>query len=285
MPFCRSCYPSHFPAHSQPEEFVVSSDTGSETSTASASLAEREWDSLFFPDFACCVLPKASSSEREAASKRGEPLTASFRLEVDHMPPPERPKADVKHLIVDDMQIPDLTLEQIETGLETDAVVLGYLEQFSHATDISLSAWCDAPGGIRVRRAQFTMPVPQEVPPALARLISIPQASRATMLLGIVAAAADELLVLLQQCMHDVPYGENFRVHETMSFRPRAGGGVTFSKWTLVKWVKSLPFMMAPMRPITESKTAAGSHGGAEAFIRGLREAAASAGQSDDSET
>lgn len=231
---------------------------------------EPEWDSLFFPGINCS---RPMAMDSDACSEEVLISHNSFRVELDQMPTPQRPQGDEKHLIVDDQHVPDLTIGKIEDALQSDSVVLGYLQNFSKASDISLSAWCTAPGGVRVRRAHFTMPVPQEIPGALARLISLPQASKATMLLGFVAAGADELLVVLQQCTHDVPYGENFRVHETMSFRPHAEGGVTFSKWTVVRWIKALPFMMAPMRPITESKTAAGSPGGAEAFLHWLRQA------------
>merc|ERR1711920_1046726 len=243
---------------------------------------ERE-GSLNFAGLLCCSTPTNQESEEvqveeteEAGSRKvhvvERDLSQSFALEVSHMPPPAIPN-DPPHLVIKDRHIPDLTLEQLEDALLSDSMFEQYLAESTRSFDISLSFWGTAPGGLRVRRAHFTMPVPQEVPPALARLIKLPQNSKATMVLGF-SKSAEELLVFIQQVTHDVPCGENFRVQETMRFCPHPQGGLVLNKWTLVKWVKALPWMMAAMRPITESKTAAGSVPATDAFVEAVRKAA-----------
>merc|ERR1711920_831479 len=242
---------------------------------------ERE-GSLNFAGLLCCSTPTNQESEEvqveeteEAGSRKvrvvERDLSQSFALEVSHMPPPAIPN-DPPHLVIKDRHVHDLTLDQLEDALLTDGMFEQYLAESTGSFDISLSFWGTAPGGIRVRRAHFTMPVPQEVPPALARLIKLPQTSKATLVLGFLHSG-EELLVFIQQVTHDVPCGENFRVQETMRFNPHPEGGLVLNKWTLVKWVTALPWVMAPMRPILEAKTAATSAPATDDFLNAVHQA------------
>lgn len=259
-----------------------SSDESAATATTHVSSPthgySREWDSFFFPQWArscCSVTNIESDSDAPSDEVEGLCLTASFREEVDLIPAVVVPSGTTD-LIVDRQSIPGLSTEMLAKAVMQDSVLDGYLTQFSKATDVSLTTWFDSPcvGGVRVRRATFTMPVPQDVPAAIARLAAVPETSKATLVLGYFARSPDELLIFLQQATHDVPYGSAFRVNETMAFQDAAGGGSIFSKWTSVRWVHDLPWYAAAMKPITESKTKAGSPAGGEAFLRMLREAA-----------
>mmetsp|Transcript_104458 Transcript_104458/g.204884 ORF Transcript_104458/g.204884 Transcript_104458/m.204884 type:complete len:332 (+) Transcript_104458:89-1084(+) len=242
---------------------------------------DREWDSMFFPQLAraCCAADGEGVTDEEdlavpVKSTRDARMTASFRLETELLPQPSRPPSDSSDLIIHEQQLRTVTVDQLREAIQKDDVIEGYLEQFAQAWDISITNWTNSPAGLRVRRAEFTMPVPQEVPAAIARLVAVPSASKATIVMGFVSTSPDELLVLLQQCTHDVPYGQAFRVQETMSFRTASGGGSTFSKWTSVRWIQDLPWIAKAIKPITESKTRAGSPAGGQAFIKVLQEAA-----------
>jgi len=258
---------------------------------------EQPPDSLHFPGlFHCCGPTLAASGvccgdgeesevERDLGDAAATPgrrrprvveereLTQSFRLEVDHMPELAAPDSDPQHLIVDEQRLEGLTLDAVEDALLDDTVMQDYLEGYSKSYDISLSDWGTTPGGVRVRRARFTMPVPQDVPAAIARLAAVPKTSRATLVMGFRRVGEEELLVQLQQVTHEVPQGEAFRVQEMVRFRPHREGGLACSKWTVVKWVKALPWLMTPMKPITESKTAVGAKDASVVFLRAVQKA------------
>mmetsp|Transcript_11330 Transcript_11330/g.28507 ORF Transcript_11330/g.28507 Transcript_11330/m.28507 type:complete len:276 (+) Transcript_11330:171-998(+) len=233
---------------------------------------DHEWDSMYFGGLCCPTEPAAQPPGSSLRSKTIR-MSASFSSEFDLMPPAER--GDPKSLVLDSVAAPELSLDGVREVVEEREVLESYLKEFSGAYDIEFTDWFNVPGGLRACRAKFHMPVPQEVPAALARLVSVPETSAATMVVAHRECGDDEELVMLQQVTHDVPFGENFRVQEAVSFRrAAAGGGVVCSKWTTVKWIKDLPWHVSMIRPITESKTMAKSPEGGQAFLKAVRSSA-----------
>jgi len=230
---------------------------------------------MFFPQFAraCCSAASYARSESDVGNDEEVSLTMSMRGDVNTMPVAVAP-SDATDLIIDRQALPGVSVEQLRQAVAKDTVLKRYLMEFSKATDVSTTKWFEAPdnNSVRFRRARFTMPVPQDVPAAIARLAAVPETSKATIVLGYCETGADELIVLIQQVTHDVPFGNTFRVHEVMVFRSAPGGGSVFSKWTSVKWGDDLPWYASAIKPITESKTKAGSPAGGEAFARILRQ-------------
>merc|ERR1719188_965766 len=99
------------------------------------------------------------------------------------------------------------------------------------------------------------MPLPKDVPSAVARLVSIPESTRVTTVLRL-RVQGDEAVLLMQTVAHDAPFGENFRTQETFCFKPHPEGGVQMLKWGEVVWVQALSWTMGPVSKIIESKAA-----------------------------
>lgn len=270
----RCCREGHKRQHGQDVEVIdaESTDDSSSEDSHEWSYEDHDWDSMYFGGLCCPTEPEVNIPQKSLRSKtmRASP---SFRDEYGHMPAAERGNA--QSLVIDRAAAPELSLDRVREAIESGEVLEDYLKEFSQAYNIQLTDWYDMTGGLRACRAKFTMPVPQEVPAALARLISVPEASAATLVLAHRGNGDDEELVMLQQVTHDVPFGENFRVHEAMSFRRDASSdGVSFSKWTTIKWIKDLPWHVSMIRPITESKTMAKSPEGGQAFLKAVQSAA-----------
>ncbi|CAE7750814.1 CACNA1H [Symbiodinium pilosum] len=80
------------------------------------------------------------------------------------------------------------------------------------------------------------------------------------------------VVLVMQTCSHDAPYGEHFRVQETLRF-VRTDGGVELQRWVEVIWVKSLPWSMTPLKKIIEVKTVTGAEEADKAIVQFIQEA------------
>merc|ERR1712060_402624 len=83
---------------------------------------------------------------------------------------------------------------------------------------------------------------------------SIPESS---LLTEVFQLRAEENTVVLtsQYCTHDIPYGESFRIQETIAFQALPSGEVEFKKWCEVIWVPPLPWYFNPVKKFVENKT------------------------------
>merc|ERR1712050_711461 len=90
--------------------------------------------------------------------------------------------------------------------------------------------------GVMVRKTTFTLPVPQDFSKAVTRLVNLPSETKVTAIYRL-CHDADTLVFTVQFCSHDIPFGENFRVHETVQFKPHSVDGVEATKWVEVMWV------------------------------------------------
>merc|ERR1711871_1481723 len=101
----------------------------------------------------------------------------------------------------------------------SDWPICQYYEQKQRSTQMSATPWAKATNKPKqpVRRLQFRMPVPQDVPKAIARLISLPKDSAMTVV-GKMSSEEGELVLGLQIATHDVPFGEKFLVEESVVF-------------------------------------------------------------------
>eukprot|EP00439_Symbiodinium_sp_Y106_P022385 s836_g2.t1 len=96
-------------------------------------------------------------------------------------------------------------------------------------------------------------------------------------LLGI--ADSQPVVLVMQTCSHDAPYGEHFRVQETLRFVP-ADRGVELQRWVEVIWVKSLPWALGALRRIIETKTVTGAEEAQPDIVRIIKEAVDNVGKS-----
>merc|ERR1712039_588249 len=103
---------------------------------------------------------------------------------------------------------------------------MGFLKENKQAKDISATPWTESKRslGVMVRKITFTVPVPQDFPRAITRLVQLPTETRVTAIFRLLSQDSD-LVVTGQLCSHDIPYGDSFRVHETVRFRATGESG------------------------------------------------------------
>lgn len=121
--------------------------------------------------------------------------------------------------------------------------------------------------GVKVRRCRYMMPLPQDVPRAVASIMGMPKESNMTTIYHM-KITDDEVLLVHQTITHDVLYGDKFRAQDTHSFRPCPEGGVTYKKWSEVVWLAALPWTHSIVKSAVDSKTVANSKAAGPGFVR-----------------
>lgn len=142
-----------------------------------------------------------------------------------------------------------------------------YWEQ-NKAEELTTSGWAKSTHGNLFLKVSFIMPLPDDVPRVITRLVSIPTKSRATAVWQMTCTETC-IRVTYQTCTHEVPFGENFRIQETVSFE-KEGAGIEMKKWANVVWVSSLPWTHGIVKTFTEQKaidTATKSFGMMQSFL------------------
>lgn len=145
-------------------------------------------------------------------------------------------------------RIAGLSLAQVKSALEPDACVLS--EWWSAAPlssyDLVSDPWAPAPqaaeGVATVRRIRCLMPMPEDVPRAVAAVVGVPKVSAATVMFALQVLDDGEVRLTSQAAMHDVMFSERARVQERHSFRAHVDGGVEYRKWCDVVFLEPLPF-------------------------------------------
>merc|ERR1719291_614440 len=148
----------------------------------------------------------------------------------------------VKENPVNSGALPGLDLAKIGETLKSDNWLTTFLKEAKQAHSISATPWTESKRspGVLVRKATFTLPVPQDFPRAVTRLVNLPTETKVTAVFRL-HPQPDQLVFTVQFCSHDIPFGENFRNHETVAFKP-AAEGVDATMWVEVMWVAALPW-------------------------------------------
>jgi len=121
--------------------------------------------------------------------------------------------------------------------------------------------------GVKVRRCTFIMPLPQDVPKAVASIIGLPKESSITIVYHM-KITEDEIMLVHQTLTHDVMYGDQFRAQDMHIFRKLADGAVEYRKWGSVVWLAALPWTHGIVKSAVEAKTVEVSKGNVDDFIR-----------------
>lgn len=108
--------------------------------------------------------------------------------------------------------------------------------------------------GAQVRRSEFRMRLPQDVPKAIRTLVGVPQSTRITQVYCL-CITESEVTLAQQTTSHDVTFGDSFRVQETCSWRSAADGGVEQRTWSEVAWIKSLPWTHGAIKSFIDKST------------------------------
>jgi len=270
--------------------------TATETSAVSnpQPLMCQEWDSLFFtPDMLAPALEPPTQVTDADASKQPlvslhavpEPprtqlsmiagmeslkMTNSLNAYAANLPGPEPPASTplLRNFLS------NVSMSDVRRAMRAEPFwYCKYLKKCRKCHDIKKYRWTTGTGhaGL-VRGVRFLLPLPQDLPSWLQKSIQVPAETNGTTVVrldgaGRVPDCEDDLqgisdsqpvVLVLQMCSHDAPYGEHFRVQETVRFT-RAAGGVDMQRWVEVVWVKSLPWALGALRRIIETKTVAGA--------------------------
>jgi hypothetical protein len=153
-------------------------------------------------------------------------------------------------------ELPDATLSSMSSVLEANEwPIPTFMSQFNEASDFNPCKWARScrVEGTAVRVLTFTMPLPKEIPRAVAMLINLPEKTKITNTYRL-RKTEDELILMCQVNSPEVPFGEYFRIQELNSFRALPGRGVEVRKWVEVMWVLPVPWGMGPVKVFTENK-------------------------------
>jgi len=192
----------------------------------------------------------------------------------DSVPSMEVPD-NIEPLCVHELR--DATLESIAELLGADEWPFpSFLSQFHGASEFEPCRWASSSRveGTAVRVLNFTMPLPQDLPRAVAILINLPESTRITNTYRL-RKSADEITLIVQVNTPGVPFGENFRIQELSSFRRLPGGGIELRKWVEVIWIVALPWGCGPIKTFAEKKIVDDYLKGAGPLASFLNEAAA----------
>eukprot|EP00928_Gymnodinium_smaydae_P011058 TRINITY_DN14134_c0_g1_i1.p1 TRINITY_DN14134_c0_g1~~TRINITY_DN14134_c0_g1_i1.p1 ORF type:complete len:510 (+),score=56.66 TRINITY_DN14134_c0_g1_i1:39-1532(+) len=213
---------------------------------------------------------KEMLSCRSLAPKTPLPLKKSstfkpsrtFMAAADQLPEAELPKATP----VFEMKLDGITLDQVCTLLEEDGVdwpLERHLTCNLNAYDVTSTPWTNSQriSGTKVRRLRFKMPLPDDVPSAVKRLVKVPDATSATLLARL--GRGDRKLVLVTECCtHEAPFGENFCIQETLVFTSQSteqSTSIKMVKFCNVRWIKALPWGCGMVGNIIETKAQSGA--------------------------
>lgn len=171
---------------------------------------------------------------------------------------------------------PDATVNKVRKAMRAKPFFLERLfREHQKARDMQTSAWQEGTTvpGTFVRGLRFVMNLPNDLPAAVARLVKVPESSRVTVVVRL-KESPEEVVMLYQTCTHDAPYGDNFRVQDTLSFSLDASGkGVRLSRWVEVAWVKDLPWGLGMIKGAVESSVKSKSAESQPEFVKLLLEA------------
>jgi len=233
-------------------------------------MAEDEWDYFHFP-----AIFLGSPGETTGG---GVPRHPSLVAKAAALPAAETPNLDpIATFHLEAVTVSEI-VELLQPATEESPWVLErFYSEYSNASGFEASEWQEEmriPGTV-VRGVRYNMPLPKDVPAAVARLVSIPEATRVTTVLRL-RVQGDEAILLLQTIAHDAPFGENFRTQETLSFKPHERGGVQLVKWGEVVWVQALSWTMGPVSKIIETKATDGMRASVDTLVRLLQSKGAS---------
>lgn len=272
---CRKCRRLFCQSES---EDGASSDSGSSSTESVHEIAqsdwyeEREFDSLFFAPGAFVPMSNRDMSNAlvPEASESPAAMTQSMLVLATELPDADAPLS--KEPILRKL-LKGLTIESIKRRLEEDPFIFNCIAQKDHkAFDCRPGMWQEGQRikGTQIRGFKFSMPLPDDIPGAVKRLITLPDHAMVRQLFRM--RVDDDRLDMVQQTLTSgVPLGDNFRVQSELSFRP-AQGGVEFCKWVDVIWVLDVPFHQKIAKGFVESKSKSGGKEEGEALADALLE-------------
>lgn len=220
-------------------------------------------------------------------------MTNSLNVYAANLPAPETPASTP--LLKSSLE--KVSMSDVRRAMRAEPFwYCRYLKRSRKCRDIKKYRWAvsGAQGdSALVRGVRFVMPLPQDLPSWLLNAVQVPEETTGTTVIRLDGAGkntcneddlqgvadAQPVVLVMQTCSHDAPYGEHFRVQETLRF-VRADRGVELQRWVEVIWVKSLPWALGALRRIIETKTVTGAEEAQPDIVRIIKEAVDNVGKS-----
>lgn len=245
------------------------STDGLEGAAAAASVAEAEdFPAPAMPAVPQGPAPKDVPAPAMPAVPQGPALKDLKMLSfAESVPLPRSPS--IREPLTT-LTLPGLTLAGVRSALlEEPFLFKTVYSEHLKAKDMEITQWETAKEArTKIRGIKLRMPVPMDLPSAMARLVAVPETSRMTSVFRL-KDTEDEVVLVTRTATHDIPLGEHFRVQQILSFRSAAAkkgkgkdgadslpaAGVSLTSWVEAQWVKAVPWGLGAIKPIFESST------------------------------
>jgi hypothetical protein len=218
------------------------------------------------------ITRQVSSTFSRMNSRMARRRTTIFTASKDlpgPAPPTRVPPLLVQHL-------PGVTIAGLRKAFESteNCPNTRFLREVLGATYITSSRWAQCPNfaGTQVRKISCMMPVPNETPEFIRRLLNIPESICSTTVWRLCSEGAgasgwspstrgwspsahdvQRLNIVQQSYTKDVMYGDRFKLQNILSFR-EAPEGVTLQQWAEVIWLKPLPWTHGMVKKFVEQR-------------------------------
>lgn len=273
--------------------------------------AGQEWDSLFFtPEMLAPPLVPPNGAQASPAAASPEvtqmlsgktfqahttntnttvsqfeslQMTKSLRLNASAIPPDAPVSTPTMN-----SQLKGVSVGDLRKAMRMEPFwYCRFLKKSRKCYDMKKYRWTTSDSTGLARGVRSRLPLPTDLPSWLTRSFKVPEETAFTTVVRITGAGrnpenTDDLaeipdtqpvVLVMQSCSHDAPYGEYFRVQETLIFS-RGGMGTELKRWVSVLWVKSLPWTASPLKAIIESQTVADSQKAHDDLVKFLTQAA-----------
>jgi hypothetical protein len=135
----------------------------------------------------------------------------------------------------------------------SDAPLTKYLRDVLHCSDITATPWIETDSGARAQHNSYTMPLPDDIPEVVARLINLPKVLSGT---SVHRLSRNHGCVALHSHIttQGVPYSDRFYLQNVFTFQQHPDGGVEWCQWLETVWVKPLPWTHGFIQQLVQKK-------------------------------
>lgn len=157
-------------------------------------------------------------------------------------------------------RLPDVSLDAMRRILQKDDdwFMCRFQIDVLKASEIRATPWTPAQvvPGTMVRRLNFKLPKPDDIPKAVANVIGFPDILESA-LAARLKCEDDTLTLHMHSCAFNAPYGDHQRLEDVLVFRADGEGGISVSKFMRIVWVKAMPWTLNMVKGVFESKVKA----------------------------
>lgn len=203
--------------------------------------------------------------------RQTRPITLTSSMSAALAQIPDYPAVESKDPLLSTI-FQDFTFETMCAEFESeDWFIDDFMRETLNAIEMRTSSWKRGvrPGAM-VRDSHIIMPVPPDVPRAVALILGMPETVTVTATFQF-RRSGEEATLVMHSSTHGVPFGDSFRVEDTIRFGPHANG-VEFRKWTKAAWIKPMSWTLKPVKIFLERKVRSEARAGCTIMERMLRE-------------